>query len=222
MKFLFGCEESQACANAMRELGVEAYSNDTQECSGGHPEFHLQMDVFEAIDYMTWDGIFLFPPCTKIALCGNSTYGRGMKKHEERLEAIEWTAGLWKYAKSKCNHVGMENPKNVLGPVIGKRTQIIQPWMFGHMEQKETWLWLHGLPKLKPTNIVYDEMMKLPKKERERIHYMSPSISRGKERSKTFPGIARAMATQWTEHLTAGNYHPPPPDRLGALDLPGF
>ena len=86
---------------------------------------------------------------------------------------------------------------NVLGAKIGKRTQAIQPYQFGHKEQKETWLWLHGLPPLKQTENVCDRMMKLPKKQRERLHYLSPSADRAKERSRTFQGIADAMAGQW-------------------------
>ena len=87
---------------------------------------------------------------------------------------------------------------NVLGTKIGKRTQAIQPYQFGHMEQKETWFWLHGLPLLTPTKDVYEQMMKLPRKKRERLHYLSPGPNRGKERSRTFKGIANAMANQWS------------------------
>ena len=87
---------------------------------------------------------------------------------------------------------------NVLGTKIGKRTQAIQPYQFGHMEQKETWLWLNGLPPLQPTKNVCDRMMKLPRKNRERLHYLSPGTDRAKERSRTFQGIADAMAAQWT------------------------
>ena len=86
---------------------------------------------------------------------------------------------------------------NVLGAKIGKRTQAIQPYQFGHQEQKETWLWLHGLLPLTPTKNVYDQMMKLPRKERERLHFLSPGPNRAKERSRTFQGIADAMAEQW-------------------------
>ena len=86
---------------------------------------------------------------------------------------------------------------NVLGAKIGKRTQAIQPYQFGHREQKETWLWLHGLPPLIPTKNVFQQMMKLPRKKRERLHYLSPVADRAKERSRTFQGIADAMAAQW-------------------------
>jgi len=86
---------------------------------------------------------------------------------------------------------------NVLGSEIGKRSQSIQPYQFGHKEQKETWLWLHGLPPLRPTKNVYAPMMRLPKKKRERLYYLSPGSHRAKERSRTFEGIAEAMADQW-------------------------
>lgn len=86
---------------------------------------------------------------------------------------------------------------NVLGTKIGKRSQAIQPYQFGHAEQKETWLWLHGLPPLKPTKDVQAQMMKLPIKKRERLYYLSPGHGRAKERSRTFSGIAEAMAKQW-------------------------
>lgn len=201
MNVLIGCEESQAVCIEFRKRGHNAFSNDIQECSGGHPEWHLQMDILEAIRLRKWDLIMMHLPCTAISLCGNSTYGAGMPKHRERIESIEWTKSMWNYARSVCNLVGFENPKNVMGPVIGKRTQIIQPFEFGHPERKETWLWLHGLPKLKSTNNVFDEMMNLPKKDRERIHYTSPGPNRAKIRSKTFTGIAKAMAEQWSPNL---------------------
>jgi hypothetical protein len=105
---------------------------------------------------------------------------------------------LWNRAKEICPKVALENPMNVLGAMIGKRTQAIQPYQFGHMEQKETWLWLHGLQPLKPTKHVYYQMMKLPRKQRERLHYLSPGPNRGKERSRTFTGIADAMSRQWS------------------------
>lgn len=207
---LVECEESQTVCIELRKLGKEAYSSDILPCSGGHPEWHIQGDAFDVVkggrlqlqdgEYITvdkWGMIIMHPPCTKIALCGNSTYGKGMPKHSERLESIEWTKNLWNLAISVCDKVLKENPKNVMGSVIGKKTQTIQPYQFGHLEQKETWLWLHGLPLLYETNNVYNEMMLLPKRERERIHYMSPSDNRGQLRSKTFTGIAHAIATQY-------------------------
>jgi hypothetical protein len=195
MRVLIGREYSGTVRDAFARRGHDAWSCDLIETeSGGR---HMVRDVFEAVSAQAWDLIILHPPCTKIALCGNSTYGFGMPKHAERLEAIAWTEKLWEFAKSKCAKVAMENPKNVMGPMIGKPTQAIHPYEYGHLEQKETWLWLHGLPKLVGPDNVYEEMMKLPKKTRERIHYMSPSANRGKERARFFQGWADAMAEQW-------------------------
>lgn len=194
MRILVGCEFSATVRDAFRARGHDAWSCNLlpSERNGQH----LQTDIVNVLDY-GWDIVILHLPCTAIALCGNATYGRGMPQHGKRLQAIEWTAMVWRKAISKCPRVGFENPKNVMGPVIGKRTQVIQPYEFGHPERKETWLWLHGLPPLKSTSNVYEEMMQLPKRKRERLHYMSPGENRGQERSRTFPGIANAMAVQW-------------------------
>lgn len=192
---LIGCEYSAIVREAFAAHGLEAWSCDIlpSEKDGNH----LQCDIIEAILSREWGFIGLHLPCTKIALCGNSTYGKGMVKHNERIESIKWTKKVYELAKSVCDKVYFENPMNVIGAYIGKKTQTIQPYQFGHLEQKETWLWLHGLPLLKETNNVYDEMMLLPKKERERIHYMSPGEHRGLDRSRTFINIASAMANQW-------------------------
>lgn len=187
--------------SSRRQYGMRLSPVDTMRgratcCHLKNQGHNIQGDILGALG-MGWDLIMMHLPCTAIALCGNATYGRGMQKHTERLAAVEWTATVWRKAISVCSRVGFENPKNVMGPVIGKRTQVIQPYEFGHLERKETWLWLHGLPPLVPTDNVYGAMMKLPKKERERLHYMSPSENRGHERSRTFQGIANAMAEQW-------------------------
>lgn len=102
-----------------------------------------------------------------------------------------------KFAEADIPKIAVENPVSVMSTIYRKPDQIIHPWQYGHPEEKTTCLWLKGLPKLTPTNNVREEMMKLTKKERERIYYMSPGPERAKERSKTFPGIARAMAEQW-------------------------
>ena len=184
------CEESQEVCKAFRAKGHEAYSNDLIECSGGHPEWHLQMDAFEAICLKTWDLIVMHPPCTKIALSGNRWYGDGMLRHQERLDAIEWTQELWDLACSFCDGVAMENPVGTLNKYGEFPTpQYVQPWQFGHGETKKTGLWLYGLPPLQPTNIVEGR--------EQRIWKMSPSPERSKLRSKTFPGIAKAMAEQY-------------------------
>ena len=209
MRVLVGCEESQAITKAFRELGHEAYSCDIKECSGGHPEWHIQDDVINTIvaplNNDPWDVIILHPPCTALAVSGNAWYGTGMEKNNERDEAIEWTTNLWNIAKQYALvGVALENPVGVLTHHLGK-PQYIQPWQFGHKEQKKTGLWLHNLPELVETDNVYAEMMELPKKERERLHYMSPSADRGKLRSKTFPGIARAIADQWSDDVLVVN-----------------
>lgn len=195
MNVLIGCEYSATVRQAFAARGHNAWSCDLLQSE--IPGNHYQCDILEAIQKRRWDIIILHLPCTKISICGNSTYGKGMKKHEERISAIEWTGFVINYAKSVCDCVVFENPKNVMSHKIGKRTQAIQPYQFGHPEQKETWLWIWGLEPLEETENVFDEMMKLPKKERERIHYMSPGENRGLERSRFYKGIAKAMAEQW-------------------------
>jgi hypothetical protein len=195
MKVLVGCEYSAVVRQAFAKLGHDVWSCDLlpSEVAGNH----IQGDIMSVLDG-GWDVIILHPPCTKIGLCGNRHYGAGMPRHAERIVALDWTEALWKKAISVCSSVALEQPKSVLGQRIGKRSQAIHPYQFGHPEQKETWLWLHGLPPLRPTNNVYAEMIKLPRKERERTFFMSPKASRGHERSRTFGGIADAMAEQWS------------------------
>lgn len=191
MIVLVGCEESQEVTKALRRLGHEAYSNDVEQCSGGHPEWHLLMDVKDAVMLKKWDLIILHPPCTKIAVSGNGTYGTGKPRYHERVDAVKWTKDLWDLATSVCDKVCMENPVGVLNSMADfPKPQYIQPWQFGHGETKKTGLWLHGLPNLVPTNIVTGREQKIWK--------MGPSPDRGKLRSKTYPGIAEALAYQFT------------------------
>lgn len=193
-KVLVGCEESQEVAKSFRELGFESYSCDIIPCSGGHSEYHLQMDIFKALDLHKWDLIILHPPCTKIAVSGNAWYGKEKSKFKERVQAVKWTQKLWDYAISICDKVALENPVGVLNSMGNfPKPSYIQPWQFGHGETKKTGLWLHGLPKLIPTNIVDGR--------EQRIWKMPPSEDRGKLRSKTYPGIAKAIANQWGKLL---------------------
>jgi len=189
MRVLVACEESQAVTKEFRKLGHEAYSGDLVECSGGHPEWHYKEDVVDVVLGTEWDIIILHPPCTALAVSGNRWYGDGMEYNDLRDAAIKWTVELWESAKLAAR-VGcaMENPVGVLTKVIGK-PQYIQPWQFGHGETKKTGLWLHNLPELRPTDIVEGR--------EQRIWKMGPSEDRAKLRSKTFHGIARAMAEQW-------------------------
>ena len=195
MKILIGCEESQVVCKAFRQRGHQAFSCDLQPCSGGHPEWHLQIDVWKGLFAGYWDIIILHPPCTALAVSGNSTYANSRARHE----AATWTQELFKLATNQCSKVAMENPVGVLNtyyPWLPK-PQYIQPWQFGHPEQKKTGLWLFGLPPLKETENVFEHMMTLPKREREKNHYRSPGPDRAKLRSKTYEGIAKAMALQW-------------------------
>jgi hypothetical protein len=185
MRVLVGFEESQEVCKAFRAKGHEAYSCDLQECSGGHPEWHLQMEIYIALVLYKWDLIILHPPCTYTALCGNRWYYNS----DLREEGIYLCKDSYRIAKAVCNKVVLEQPKTIMQEYIGKKSQVIHPWQFGHGETKETWLWITGLPLLKPTNIVEGR--------EHRIWKMPPSPERQKLRSKTYPGIAAAMAEQW-------------------------
>lgn len=191
MKILVACEESQAVTIELRKLGHEAYSCDIIDCSGGHPEWHLQQDVIPLLKE-NWDMIIAFPPCTHLCVSGARWFKEGVKPIELQLEAIEF---FMKFVNADCDKIAIENPVGKMSTVYRKPDQIINPFEFGHMEQKKTCLWLKGLPKLKPTENVYEPMMELPIKERTRIHWLGSNHS--KERSKTYPGIAKAMAEQW-------------------------
>ena len=196
MKILVGCEESQAVTKAFRELGHEAYSCDIQDCSGGYPEWHLKMDVFQAIDLHDWDMGVFFPDCTYLTVSANKWYKDmpprksgvlvGAERREARVKAIDFFMKLY---NCKIPKVSIENPIGVMSSQFRKPDQVLQPWMFGHGETKATCLWLRGLPKLEPTNIVDGRHQKM--------HLLPNTKDRAKLRSKTYPGIAEAMAEQW-------------------------
>ena len=184
MKILVACEESQAVTIEMRRLGHEAYSCDIEPCSGGHPEWHLQVDALELLK-MKWDMILAFPPCTHLAVSG-ARYFEQKRKDGRQQAAIDF---FMRFANADCPKIAIENPVGIMSSVWRKPDQIIQPWQFGHGETKKTCLWLKGLPPLIPTEIVEGR--------EQRIWKMPPSEDRAKNRAKTFPGIARAMAEQW-------------------------
>ena len=196
MKILVACEYSAVVRDAFRAAGHDAYSCDLLPTEG-NPAHHYQCDVFEMVGD-GWDLIIAHPPCTALAVSGNAWYGEGQPKYKERLSSVSWTKDLWDYCKSNAKAVCFENPVGVLPRLGGfPKPQYIQPYQFGHMEQKKTGLFLHNLPPLEATNNVYEEMMTLPIQERQRLHYLPPSEDRGKIRSKTYQGIADAMAKQW-------------------------
>ena len=187
INILVACEESQAVCIAFRELGFNAFSCDRLPCSGGHPEWHIQDDAIEAINSRKWDAVIAFPPCTDLAVSGARHFERKIADGSQQ-RSIEF---FMKF--TKCEIFAIENPIGIMSKHFRKPDQIIQPWQFGHGETKATCLWLKGLPKLKPTNIVEGR--------EQRIWKMPPSKDRAKLRSKTFPGIAKAMAEQWGDYL---------------------
>ena len=209
MKVLVACEESQRVCMAFRERGHEAYSCDIQECSGGHPEWHIQGDVievlngrcsFETADGTThkiegkWDLIIAHPPCTYLSNAGaRFLYPKGVLNEERLAKGMIAKDFFMHFYNADCDRIAIENPipSKVYG--LPPYTQTIQPWMFGHPVQKKTCLWLNGLPELQPTNVVEErQSTKIPGN-----WFNSGGKERQKNRAKTFPGIAKAMAEQW-------------------------
>ena len=204
MRVLVACEESQAVCKEFRKLGHEAYSCDIVPCSGGHPEWHLQQDVLPLLKEK-WDMIIAFPPCTYLTVTGNrwfniDRYGeKAIQRHKDRKEAIDF---FMAFANANCEKIAIENPVGIMSSEYRKPNQIINPWQFGDAFEKKTCLWLKGLPELQPTNIVeipprkkFDSGKSMPSWYAEAWHL--PKEERAKLRSKTFPGIAKAMAEQW-------------------------
>lgn len=155
MRILVACEESQAITKELRRLGHEAFSCDLLPCSGGHPEWHYQQDVFEVID-KGWDMMIAHPPCTYLAVSGARwLYNKDGSKNEERWnnqkEALNFVQMLM---DAPIEKIAIENPVSVISSNIRKPEQIVQPWMFGDKAQKTTCLWLKNLPLLKETNVV--------------------------------------------------------------------
>ena len=220
MKVLVACEESQAVTKQLRRLGHEAFSCDIEQCSGGHPEWHIMCDVlpllngdcaFNTMDgenhYISgrWDMIIAFPPCTYLTVTGNrwfniDRYGeKAIQRHKDRKEAIDF---FMAFANADCERIAIENPVGIMSSEWRKPNQIINPWQFGDAFEKKTCLWLKGLPELTPTNIVeipprekFESGKSMPSWYAEAWHL--PKEERAKLRSKTFPGIAKAMAEQW-------------------------
>jgi hypothetical protein len=202
MKILIACEESQEVCKAFRRRGHEAYSCDIEPCSGGHPEWHLQQDVTELLKEK-WDMIIAFPPCTYLTVTGNKWNKPEFEKRfpnrkQQRESAINF---FLLFANANCEHIAIENPIGIMSTTYKKPTQIIQPFWFGEPERKSTCLWLKGLPKLVSTDMV-EPILYTYKDGRTdgNWHVKTMALSsyeRAKARSKTFPGIAEAMAEQW-------------------------
>ena len=227
MNVLIACEESQAVCKAFRERGHRAFSCDIQECSGGHPEWHVQGDclpllngncTFVTADSHThtqigkWDLLIAHPPCTYLTVAANKLYSverygeKAEKRIQDREKAIEF---FMAFVNADCDHIAIENPVGVISTRYRKPDCIIQPYQFGHPVRKTTCLWLKNLPALKPTNIVdfecihskgasggYSGNSWVVRDENGKIlSYRDPRVA--KARSKTFSGIADAMADQW-------------------------
>lgn len=224
LKILIACEESQVICAELRSLGYEAYSCDILSCSGGHNEWHIQEDVipllsgcctFKTADGVEhsisrpWDLIIAHPPCTYLSTVGNrwlnvEKYGdKARQRLADREAAVEF---FMKIAEAPCEHICIENPVGIMSTRWHKPDQIIQPYQFGDPFEKRTCLWLKGLEPLQHTNVVepeprikyasgktmpawYDKAWHLPKEERSRV------------RSKTFPGIGKAIAEQFTRQI---------------------
>ena len=188
LKILVACEESQAVCIEFRKRGHEAYSCDLEDCSGGYPEWHIQGDAINEAYSGKYDLMIAHPPCTR--LCNS-----GVCWLQKRNLWMEMEKGAYFFKlllDAPISYKAIENPiphKYAVNIIGRKYDQIIHPWQFGHGETKATCLWLEGLPKLKPTNIVEGR--------EQRLHKLSPGPERAKLRSKTYPGIARAMAEQW-------------------------
>lgn len=219
MKILIACEESQAVANAFRKLGFDAWSCDLLPCSGGGYDYHYQGDVFDIINN-GWEMMIAHPPCTYLAVSGaRHLYNKDGSINSERLnnqnEALEF---VQKLMDANIKYIAIENPISVISSKIRKPDQIIQPYQFGDKASKSTCLWLKNLPKLIPTNIVdkgeFKEWIdkKTGKKKKQALWYYealqiakSPA-ERRTLRSKTFQGIADAMAKQWGDVLLGKDY----------------
>ena len=204
MKILVACEESQAVTIELRKLGHEAYSNDILECSGGHPEWHIQGDAIKEAYSGKYDMMIAFPPCTHLAVSGAAWFEE-KRKDGRQQEGIDFFMSLM---KAPIEKICIENPIGIMSDIYRKPDQIIQPYYFGDEAQKSTCLWLKNLNKLTPTNIVNKgDMVEWIDKKTGKTKRMAKwyndarSGDHGHKRSKTFPGIAKAMAEQFTKPL---------------------
>ena len=199
MRILCACEESQAVCAAFRRGGHEAYSCDLLPCSGQHPEWHIQADALEIVK-MQWDMVIAFPPCTHLATSGARWFPEKQRDGRQQRGIGFFLAFT---ALDHIPKVAIENPVGIMSNLYRKPDQIIQPYYFGDPYEKKTCLWLKGLPLLEPTDMVEPEKRAvIGKNGRTMAPWINdawglPAAERSKLRSKTFPGIAKAMATQW-------------------------
>ena len=226
-RILVACEESQATTKAFRELGYEAFSCDLLPCSGGHPEWHFQEDVFEVIKREPkFDLMVAHPPCTFLAGSGVQWLSHPDDKHlpfderrphpkypnrrQDMLDSVEFVKSLY---NTDIEHVVIENPVGLLSSRWRKPDQIVQPYMFGDEATKTTCLWLKNLPQLAPTDIVgkgdrtvFSSGKSHPKWYADALKNAKTKEERQTLRSKTFPGMAKAFAEQWGTFLKTKKY----------------
>ena len=201
MRVLVACEESQRVCIAFRELGHEAYSCDVQDCSGGHPEWHIKCDALELLK-LKWDLIIAHPPCTYLTNAGAVRMRVNGEIQQDRYEkAMEAKEFFMQFYNANCPRIAIENPTPLKLVGLPKYTQAIQPYEYGHPYSKRTCLRLKGLPKLRPTSIVEHHVPYVNggcKDAKGNYRKFQGRKERDpKTRSKTFPGIAQAMAEQW-------------------------
>lgn len=214
MKVLIACEESQTIAKKFREIGIEAYSCDILDCSGGKPQYHIKGDAIKEAYSGKYDLMIAHPPCTYLAVSGarwlyNKDKSINVERKKQQDLAIIFVKKLM---NAPIKHIAVENPISVISSKIRKPNQIIHPYMFGDKASKSTCLWLKELPLIKPTNIVskgefFEWTDKNGKKKRQAQWYMD-ALSKAKTpeerrtlRSKTFDGMAQAMVNQWSNYL---------------------
>jgi site-specific DNA-cytosine methylase len=208
MRVLIGCEESQAVCKEFRRLGHEAFSCDIQECSGGHPEWHIQGDIIEQFS-KDWDMLIAFPPCTHLAVSGAAHFEK-KRKDGRQQQGIDFFMHM---VNAPIKRIAIENPIGIMSKLYRKPDQIIHPYYFGDETSKATCLWLKNMPKLKHSK--HDNLFekntwvtpqfteyvcaggKIKKFSTTADKWYKTAEERSKERSKTFPGIAKAMAEQW-------------------------
>ena len=209
MKILVACEESQAVTIELRKLGHEAYSCDIQECSGSYPEWHIQGDVLNEIE-KDWDMLIGFPPCTYLSAVQTHLCRSNTERVIKRIQAADF---FMKLMNADIPRIALENPAGVMKHIYRDPDQVVQPYFFGDSEMKRTCLWLKNLPKLK--HIKSDDLFAkrthvdkpepsftwINKEGKTKSEYYTYSKN-AKQRSKTFPGIAKAMAEQWTKQIT--------------------
>ena len=193
MKVLVACEESQRVTIEFRKLGIEAYSCDVLNCSGGYPEWHIKGDAIKEAYSGKYDMMIAHPPCTYLSnVAAPHLYPRGILNQERYKKGLEAKEFFMKLLNAPIDRICVENPVQSKIFNIPKYTQIIEPYFFGDPFKKKTCLWLKNLPPLEPTNIIDN-----PESTCTAKWYNKGGKDRQKNRSKTFKGIAKAIATQW-------------------------